>query len=88
MLKHLLKGDIEGAFTEHEYEKEAYVIEMVALNEDDIKMSNWKGSKTDKEHYNRKKNKKQKEKNKNKKEPKRKEKGTKKKELITSCQII
>jgi hypothetical protein len=58
MLKHLMKGDIEGAFTEHEYEKEAYGIEMVKLNEDDIKMAGWKGSKSDKEHYKRKKSKK------------------------------
>jgi hypothetical protein len=56
MFRHLLKGDVEGAFTEHEYEKEAYGIEMVALNEDDIIMSNWKGSKTDKEQYKRKNN--------------------------------
>ena len=66
MLKHLLKGDIEGAFTQHEYGKEAYGIEMVELNEDDIIMSNWKGSKSDKEHYKQKKNNKN-----NKKEQKR-----------------
>ena len=77
MLKHLLKGDIEGAFTEHEYEKEAYVIEMVALNEDDIKMSNWKGSKSDKEHYKQKK--KNKNNKNNKKEQKEKKREPKKK---------
>ena len=58
ILQHLLKGDINGAFTEHEYEKEAYGIEMVDLNDDDIKMLNWKGSISDREYYKRKKMKK------------------------------
>jgi hypothetical protein len=58
ILQHLLKGDIEGVFKDNEYEKEAYGIEMMDLNEDDIKILNWKGSISDKEYYNRKKMKK------------------------------
>ena len=55
IFRHLLKGDINGAFTEHVYEKEAYEIEMMDLNEDDIKMLNWKGNISDKEYYKIKK---------------------------------
>ena len=50
VIKYLLKGDINGAFTKHVYEIEAYSIEMDALNENDIHLASRKGCKTDKEH--------------------------------------
>ncbi len=42
-------GDFQKAFIENEFEDEAYGIEMVSLNSDDLLLSGWDGARSDAE---------------------------------------
>lgn len=49
-------GDLQKAFIENEFEDEAYGIEMVSLDNDDLLLSGWDGARSDTE-FNKNKNK-------------------------------
>ena len=53
-------GDLQKAFIENEFEDEAYGIEMVSLDSDDLLLSGWDGARSDAEYKRNKKTKKQK----------------------------